>query len=90
VGAFQRFVDSQRLVHTFVTNVRGPQRRLRLAGADVVAVVPAAVNPGNVAVSFGVLSYAGALAVTLVCDPDLVPESAWLAARVTAALPASG
>ena len=90
VGAFQRFVDSQRLVHTFVTNVRGPQRRLRLAGADVVAIVPVAVNPGNVAVSFGVLSYAGALAVTLVCDPDLVPESAWLAARVTAALPASG
>ena len=24
VGAFQPFVDHQRLVHTFVTNVRGP------------------------------------------------------------------
>ena len=80
VGAFQAFVDHQRLVHTFVTNVRGPTGRLRLAGAEVTHVVPVAVNPGNVVVSFDVLSYAGELVVTLVCDPDAVPESAWLAA----------
>ena len=90
VGAFQGFVDHQRLVHTFVTNVRGPAHHLRLAGAEVTSVVPVAVNPGNVAVSFDVLSYAGTLLVTLVCDPGLVPESAWLAARVTAGLTASG
>jgi WS/DGAT/MGAT family acyltransferase len=90
VGAFQVFVDHQRLVHTFVTNVRGPEQRLRVAGTEVVAVVPVAVNPGNVTVSFDVLSYAGTLVVTLVCDPVLVPESAWLAARVTAGLTASG
>ncbi len=90
VGAFQGFVDHQRLVHTFVTNVRGPGQRLRLAGAEVTALVPVAVNPGNVAVSFDVLSYAGTLGVTLVCDPVLVPESAWLADRVTAGLTASG
>jgi WS/DGAT/MGAT family acyltransferase len=90
VGAFQAFVDHQRLVHTFVTNVRGPAHRMSLAGAEVVAVVPAAVNPGNVAVSFDVLSYAGSLVVTLVCDPGLVPESDWLAERLTATLTASG
>ena len=56
----------------------------------VVALLPVAVNPGNVSVSFDVLSYAGTLAVTLVCDPGLVPESAWLAQRVTAGLTASG
>ncbi len=88
-GAFQAFVDHQRLVHTFVTNVRGPEQRLRIAGAEVVAVVPVAVNPGNVAVSFDVLSYAGTLVVTLVCDPGLVPESAWLAGRVAVGLTAS-
>jgi diacylglycerol O-acyltransferase / wax synthase len=88
VGAFQAFVDHQRLVHTFVTNVRGPARRMRVAGAEVVAMVPVAVNPGNVAVSFDVLSYAGTLVVTLVCDPALVPESAWLAERVSAGLTA--
>jgi WS/DGAT/MGAT family acyltransferase len=82
VGAFQPFIDHQRLVHTFVTNVRGPAQRLRVAGAEVTAVVPVAVNPGNVAVSFDVLSYAGTLGVTLVADPGLVPESAWLAERV--------
>ncbi len=90
VGAFQAFVDHQRLVHTFVTNVRGPAHRMSVAGAEVVSVLPVAVNPGNVAVSFDVLSYAGTLAVTLVCDPGLVPESAWLAQRVTAGLTASG
>ncbi|MFL6166083.1 MAG: WS/DGAT domain-containing protein [Ornithinibacter sp.] len=90
VGAFQGFVDHQRLVHTFVTNVRGPVQRLQVAGAEVTAVVPVAVNPGNVAVSFDVLSYAGALGVTLVCDPLLVPESAELARSVTAGLTASG
>lgn len=89
VGAFQPFVDHQRLVHTFVTNVRGPAERLRVAGAEVTAVVPVAVNPGNVAVSFDVLSYAGTLGVTLVADPGLVPESAWLAERVADGLTAS-
>ena len=51
--------------------------------------MPVAINPGNVAVSFDVLSYAGTLAVTLVCDPGLVPEAAWLAQRVTAGLGAA-
>ena len=44
------------------------------------------MNPGNVAVSFDVLSYAGTLAVTLVLDPGLVQESAWLADRVAEGL----
>jgi len=89
VGAFQVFVDHQRLVHTFVTNVRGPTQRMRVAGAEVAEVVPVAVNPGNVTVSFDVLSYAGSLVVTLVHDPALLPEAAWLAERVTAGLAAS-
>jgi WS/DGAT/MGAT family acyltransferase len=79
VGAFQAFIDHQRLVHTFVTNVRGPGERLRLAGSDVVAVVPVATNPGDVTVSFDVMSYAGTLGVTLVSDPLRVPEAPWLA-----------
>ena len=88
IGAFQVFIDHQRLVHTFVTNVRGPADRLAIAGCEVGVVVPVALNPGNVAVSIDVLSYAGVLGVTLVCDPALVPESAWLADRVAAELSA--
>lgn len=86
VGAFQAAVDRQRLVHTFVTNVRGPATGLRLAGAAVRDVVPAATNPGNVTVSFDALSYAGSLVVTVVSDPRHVPEAPRLAADLEAAL----
>lgn len=51
VGLFRLSVDHQRLVHTFETNLRGPAEPVSLAGCTVRAIVPAAVNPGNVAVS---------------------------------------
>ena len=54
-------------------------------GHRVVAVVPAAVNPGNVGVSFGVLSYAGVLGVTVVADPDIVADLDPLARSIAAA-----
>ena len=74
LGWFRWFIEHQRLVHTFETNVRGPARRLRIAGHDVSAVLPVAVNPGNVGASFAVLSYAGELAVTVIRDPRVVPD----------------
>jgi diacylglycerol O-acyltransferase len=79
VGLFQLFVEHQRLVHTFVTNVRGPAERLSLAGSAVTSVVPLALNPGNVTLSFDVLSYAGTLGITVVADPVRVPEADWFA-----------
>jgi hypothetical protein len=74
VGLFQPFIDRQRLVNTFVTNVRGPVTALSLGGRQVSALVPVAVNPGNVGVSFDVMSYAGRLGITVVADPDVVPD----------------
>ncbi|EWT03179.1 hypothetical protein N865_01855 [Intrasporangium oryzae NRRL B-24470] len=74
MGLFQVFIDHQRLVHTFVTNVRGPSATLHFAGRRVARVVPFALTPGNVGVCFDVLSYAGRLVVTTVADPDVVPE----------------
>ena len=74
LGLFGWFVDRQRLVDTFQTNLRGPVERLRLGGHSVRAVIPMAVNPGNVGVSFDVLSYAGVLSVALVADPVVVPD----------------
>ncbi len=82
LGLFQPFIDRQRLVNTFVTNVRGPAEPLLLAGRRVSAVVPVAVNPGNVGVSFDVMSYAGQLVVTVVADPDVVPEQDELTALI--------
>ena len=86
VGLFQAFIDRQRLVHTFVTNVRGPASELSFAGHRVVGIVPAAVSPGNVGASFDVLSYAGRLVVTVVADPLVVPEHSSIAAAVQSEL----
>jgi WS/DGAT/MGAT family acyltransferase len=74
LGIFQVFIDHQRLVHTFVTNVRGPEASLHFAGHRISRVIPAAVTPGNVGICFDILSYAGSLVVTVVADPDLVAE----------------
>jgi diacylglycerol O-acyltransferase / wax synthase len=74
LGLFQTFIEHQRLVHTFESNVRGPTEALSFGGHRISAVVPAAVNPGNIGVSFDVLSYAGVLTVTVVTDPDIVTD----------------
>jgi WS/DGAT/MGAT family acyltransferase len=86
VGAFQFFIDHQRLVHTFVTNVRGPRVPWHVSGHEVTTVVPVAVTPGNVGVSFDVLSYAGRLAVTVVADPAVVPDQDVLTAALATEL----
>lgn len=85
-GLFRRFVERQHLVHTFVTNLRGPAEPMSILGARIRTVDAVAVIPGNVTVSFAVLSYAGSLSVTLVADPDTCPDldafGAALAARL--------
>ena len=79
LGIFQIFIDHQRLINTFVTNVRGPETTVLFAGHPVVTLIPVAVTPGNVSVCFDVLSYRGRLVVTVVMDPDVVPEGDLLA-----------
>jgi hypothetical protein len=78
------FVEHQRLVHTFETNLRGPAEPVFLGGHKIRAITPAAVNPGNIGVSFDVLSYAGVLGVTVVSDPEIVaePTTSWRSWRV--------
>lgn len=71
---FQWFIDRQRLVNSFVTNLRGPDTRLTFCGAPVTGLLPIAGISGNVTVAFAVMSYAGTLAVTIIADPDAVPD----------------
>ena len=71
---FQWFIDRQRLVHTFVTNLRGPDTRLSFLDAPIVDVAAIAVVTGNVTVSFAVISYAGMLDITVIADPDACPD----------------
>ena len=76
---FGWFVDRQRLVNTFLTNLRGPGAPVSLAGAPIRAIVPITVTAGNVTVAFAALSYDGTLTVSVITDPDRVPEHRALA-----------
>jgi WS/DGAT/MGAT family acyltransferase len=74
VHLFRALIDRQRLVNTFLTNVRGPSTAGTLAGAPVLRAVPVTATAGNVSVAFAALSTAGTLTVSVIVDPDLVPE----------------
>lgn len=74
LGMAQWFVDRQRLMNTFETNVRGPSVRLHLGGCAIERVVPLANTPGNAAVTFGAMSYGGQLVIATYADPDILPE----------------
>ena len=73
-GLYRRFIDRQRMIHTFVSNMRGPENRLSFLGCPITRVIPLSGTTGNITVSFAVLSYAGDLTITLICDPDTCPE----------------
>jgi hypothetical protein len=81
-GLFRVFIEHQRLVHTFETNVRGPAQALHLGGCRIGELVPMVATPGNTGVTFAALSYAGALTVSVIADPVVVPEYDVLAAAV--------
>ena len=68
------FIERQRLVNSFLTNIPGPADRLRFTGIDVDEVVPITVTAGNVTVAFAALSYAGMLTVAVIVDPDRAPD----------------
>lgn len=74
VGLLHWLIDRQRFVNVFVTNLRGPGDRYRFAGAVITDVIPVTNIAGNVTLSFAVMSYAGALVVVIVADPDRHPD----------------
>ncbi|TSA78448.1 DUF1298 domain-containing protein, partial [Deinococcus detaillensis] len=74
LGLYQRFIDHQRLIHTFVTNLAGPQLPVHLGGHPILKIIPLATASGNVTVSFAVLSYVGTLTITLIADPETCPD----------------
>jgi WS/DGAT/MGAT family acyltransferase len=81
-GVLRWFINRQRLIHTFVTNLRGPAEPLTLAGAPVRAVIVIPNTIGNVTVTFGALSYGGTLRITVLSDPSRVPDVAVLTAAL--------
>ena len=73
-GLYRWFIDRQRLIHTFVTNLKGPENRLSFLDCPITSIIPLSAATGNVTVSFAVLSYAGSLTITLIADPDTCPD----------------
>ncbi|WP_166793213.1 wax ester/triacylglycerol synthase domain-containing protein [Cryobacterium lactosi] len=74
VGLYQRFIEQQRLIHTFTSNLRGPAVPMTIFGAPITAILPLSASTGNVTIAFAALSYAGTLAITVVADPDACPD----------------
>jgi diacylglycerol O-acyltransferase len=70
LGAFQWFIDHQRLVNTVVTNVHGPESHLTFLGARIGEIIPLSLTMGNITVAFAALSYAGEVVITVVADPE--------------------
>jgi diacylglycerol O-acyltransferase / wax synthase len=68
-----RLAHRQHVVAGFVTNVRGPSGRLRLAGAPVVTIWPVAVLAANVRLGVAAVSYAGRLRCSIHFDEANVP-----------------
>jgi diacylglycerol O-acyltransferase / wax synthase len=73
------FVNRQRTVNTFVTNLRGPTDEMSFLGRPIVDIAAVSETMGNVSVGFALLSYAGTLSVTVVADPDVCPDMPLLA-----------
>jgi WS/DGAT/MGAT family acyltransferase len=88
-GLLRWFFNRQRLVHTFATNLRGPAQPLSFAGARVQAVIPIPNTTGNVPITFGAISYAGTLRLTVLSDPAQVPDVGVLTAALRRELAAT-
>ena len=74
LGGYQYFIDHQSFVHTFVSNLRGPDASINLLGCRVLEVVPLSVATGNITVSFTALSYDNRLVITITSDPKTCPD----------------
>jgi len=73
-GLYRWFIDHQRLIHTFVSNLRGPAAQLSFLASPITGIIPLSVATGNVTLSFAALSYADSLTITVIADPDTCPD----------------
>ena len=72
--AVARAVEHQRLVNLVVTNVPGPPFPLYAAGARMLEAFPVVPLGANLSVGVAVLSYDGALTLTLTADERGCPD----------------
>jgi WS/DGAT/MGAT family acyltransferase len=80
IGVFPWFINHQRLVNTFLTNLHGPEEPLYFLDRKIVDIIAISPIAGNVTVAFAALSYAGILTITIIADPTTCPDLELLAA----------
>ena len=73
-AASRQIVHHQPFANLVVTNVRGPDRPLRLLGSTVREIVPIVPLGGNLTVGVAVLSYAGNLVMGIHGDAEACPD----------------
>lgn len=69
---FALLARRQRFIALFVTNVRGPDQHLSVAGAPLERAWPVAAIQGNVRLGVAAMSYAGRLGVAAHVDADAI------------------
>jgi diacylglycerol O-acyltransferase / wax synthase len=67
-----------------VTNVPGPRRPVRLAGAEVTRLTYWVPQVGSIGIGISIFSYAGAVCVGVATDAGLVPDPSRLTNAMTA------
>lgn len=88
-GMLGRAMGSVRACNLVVSNVPGPQQPFYVSGARVLAAHPAVpLNPANLRLSVGVLSYDGGVHFGLLADRALRPGVESAAAKLSSALAA--
>jgi WS/DGAT/MGAT family acyltransferase len=85
LGATARLVGHQPFVNVVVTNVRGSEDPLRLLGAAVRQITPIVPLGRNLPAGVAVLSYAGALVVSVYVDADSGLDADHIASSFTEA-----
>jgi diacylglycerol O-acyltransferase len=79
-------VDHQRVANLVVTNVPGPPAPLYAAGARMLEAFPVVPLGANLSVGVAVLSYAGALTISVTADERSCPDVDVFAAGIAGSL----
>ncbi len=85
IGLARPFIERQRMVNFFVTNVPGPRMPLYVLGARIDDVMPILGLAGNVTLMFAALSYCERLNILVTANATACPDIDVLAAGMTRA-----
>ncbi len=81
-----RIMRRQRLIHAYITNLKGPPEPMRLLGATAHWVVPVVPVLANIPLGVCAVSYAGDLSIAVRTDPAVLRDHATLLAGIRSSL----